>query len=92
MSPEETAQMEALRARVIELEARLDLETGNIYDVVVAENEKLREEVKALKEAGTRLFGNLGMLHQYVDIPDDLTKQINGTLENWRIVTGNHKT
>jgi len=38
-----TAERDRFRERCEELEARLDLGTGNMYDVVCAENEKLRE-------------------------------------------------
>jgi hypothetical protein len=35
-----------LRERCAELEARLDLYTGNVYDLVVSENERLRAELE----------------------------------------------
>jgi len=37
---------DALRERCAELEARLDLYTGNMYDLVVSENERLRAELE----------------------------------------------
>lgn len=40
-----TAERDRFRKRCEELEARLDLGTGNMYDVVCAENEKLREAI-----------------------------------------------
>jgi len=41
-------EIDSLRARVVELESRLDLETGNLYDVVAQDNERLRARVTEL--------------------------------------------
>ena len=40
-----TAERDRFRDRCAELEARLDLGPGNMYDVVCAENEKFREAI-----------------------------------------------
>lgn len=55
-----------LRARIVELEARLDIGTGNMYDVVVAENEKLRARIAV---AVTRLHNLENMRDGTVDWP-----------------------
>ena len=48
------AQLEAENAasqeRIEDLELRLDVYNGNMYDVVVLENERLRSELAALRE------------------------------------------
>lgn len=45
-----------LRARIAELEARLDIGTGNMYDVVCAENERLRERCTELVEQANTTY------------------------------------
>lgn len=45
------SERDALRARVVELEARLDIGTGNMYDVVVQENERLRARAEKAEDA-----------------------------------------
>ena len=42
---------DALRERIVDLESRLDLGTGNMYDVVVAENERLTHRIAELEQA-----------------------------------------
>lgn len=44
------SEIELLRNRIAELEERLDIDYGNMYDVIVAENERLIKENKSLKE------------------------------------------
>ena len=44
------SEIELLRNRIAELEERLDIDYGNMYDVIVAENERLIKESKSLKE------------------------------------------
>jgi hypothetical protein len=44
-------ERDALRERCADLELRLDIGTGNMYDVVVLENEKLQEVNTRLRDA-----------------------------------------
>lgn len=44
------SEIELLRNRIAELEERLDIDYGNMYDVIVAENERLIKENRSLKE------------------------------------------
>jgi hypothetical protein len=44
-------ERDALRERCAELELRLDIGTGNLYDVAVEMNEKLQEENTRLRDA-----------------------------------------
>ena len=41
-------EIDETRARIAELELRLDAYNGNLLDVLLAENERLREEVERL--------------------------------------------
>ena len=62
-----TAERDRFRERCEELEARLDLGTGNMYDVVCAENEKLREVVARANSA------NMSKAECVKKLLDDLT-------------------
>jgi len=57
---------DALNARIAELELRLDVYNGNMYDVVVDENAKLEAELTELKER--------------FDITDELLKEATETI------------
>jgi len=58
-----TTQRDNFRARCADLESRLDIGTGNMYDVVVLENEMLRARVAELVEQCNTINDELRGLH-----------------------------
>lgn len=47
---EKLCYIEQLKGRINELELRLDAYNGNLYDVVCADNDKLREKIAVLED------------------------------------------
>ncbi len=66
---------DALNARIAELELRLDVYNGNMYDVVVDENAKANKRIAELE-------AELTELKERFDITDGLLNQAN--CFNWR--------